>query len=364
MLWGNILDFEIAQLQNEHLSEVQEFLRQAYPEEQRKSDVGYSRWFYGQNPNAEAGRLLPVWAVRTNRRIVGQLGTIPVQLKIGTRYCPAIWLLEFLILEEFRGKGLGKQLVLAANEKYPTMITLGINEASTRVFTKLGWNPMGRIHRYHKLLFAGTAAGLSRGLREALNWTSFPLHVSSKQTRPTNQFEIRQDQTVGSELDELWESASRQWPVAVRRDQKTVEWQFLKQPGKVYEVIRLYRRGKLAGYAIVFFRKGRGNEAPPKAAISDLVYDFTEPDEIIDQLLSAAVNLAIERRAGSLVTDFLDARIETHLKKHGFWRIKNSPPFMASAVEGKELLYNPQNWYLTRADADISVFEEPNVRQS
>jgi len=81
-------------------------------------------------------------------------------------------------------------------------------------------------------------------------------------------------------------------------------------------------------------------------------------------LLDAALQMAIERRAGSLVTDVLDLCLERRLKKHGFWRIQKSPRFMASSTEFSEVLYRPENWYLTRADSDVSIFEEPNIGEA
>lgn len=357
------IDSEIRRLQNDELGELTEFLQRAYPGEVRKANLRYLHWYYLQNPNAD-GHGVPVWVVRSGGKIVGQLATIPVNLKVGMAYTKAIWILEFILLGEFRGKGLGKRLVLAAREKYPTMITLGINEASTRVFTSLGWKPLGSIHRYHKLLFPGSAIrGLSdKGLlRGGVNWLSFPLRISLGRAKSTSRYEIRRDRVLGHELDELWERASAQWPVAVRRKHGFVAWQFLRQPGKIFEIIRVYEQERLVGYAILFFRKGIGNGPSSKAAISDLVYDSRNQDEVIAALLDAALKLAIERKAGSLVTDVLDARVEARLKSFGFWRIKNSPRFMASSAEFQEILYKPENWYLTRADSDVSIFEEPNV---
>ena len=358
-----LMDCEIRQLQNNELERLTEFLQRAYPGEVRKASLPYLRWYYNQNPNVEPD-CLPVWAVAKGNKIVGQLATIPVQFKAGAAYTKAIWILEFILLEEFRGKGLGKRLVLAAREKYPTMITLGINEASTRVFTSLGWKPLGNIHRYHKMLFAGSAArelGDKRLLCESLNLLSYPLRAFLRLRSSTHKYEIRRDPPLTREIDDLWEQASPQWPAAVRRDYRFLSWQFLQQPGKTFDFIFLYERGKLVGYTILFFRKGVGNAPPPKAAISDLVFDSQNQDEVIDALLNAALMLAIERRAGSLVTDVLDARVESHLKRLGFWRIKNSPRFMASSAEFQEILYQPDNWYLTRADSDVSIFEEPNV---
>jgi GNAT superfamily N-acetyltransferase len=353
--------FEISQLQGDQLDELPGFLRAVYPGEVRKANLDYLRWFYQENPNVAADSL-PVWVLRSSGRIIGQLGTIPVQLKVGASYTKAIWILEFVILPEFRGKGWGKKLVLAAGEKYRTMITLGINEASTRVFASLGWKPMGRIHRYHKLLFAGSSAGIAGErslLREGLNRISFPLRASLKQKNP--KYTIACDPSLGPELDQLWERASVQWPVAVRHDHKFLEWQFLHQPGKCFDCMRLYEGTQLVGHAVLFFRAGRDGGPPPKAAISDLVYDSRNQDEVIDALLNAALQLAIERKAGSLVTDVLDTRIEARFKKLGFSRIEKSPPFMAISSEFPDQIQNPANWYLTRADADVSIFEEPNV---
>lgn len=355
------MDFEILQLQREQLDQLPGLLRAVYRGEKRKADLAYLRWFYEQNPNVGVDAL-PIWVLKGNGQIIGQLGTIPVQLKVGAAYTKAIWILEFVILPEFRGQGLGKKLVLAAGEKYRTMITLGINEASTRVFTSLGWKPMGRIHRYHRLLFAGSSAGISSKrslLREGLNRISFPLRASLKGEDP--KYTITCDRVFDPELDELWDRASVQWCVAARRGHKFLEWQFLHQPRKLFDCIRVYERGHLAGYAVLFFRAGRNGGPPPKAAISDLVYDSRNQDEVIDALLNAALQLAVERKAGGVVTDVLDGRTEARLKKLKFWRIKNSPPFMATSSEFPDEICDPAKWYLTRADADVSIFEEPNV---
>jgi GNAT superfamily N-acetyltransferase len=358
------MEFEILQLQSKHLAELSEFLQSAYPGEERKANLLYLHWYYLQNPNTDSAGSPPVWAVTRGNKIVGQLATIPVQLKAGASYTKAIWILEFILLEEFRGKGLGKRLVLAARERYPTMITLGINEASTRVFASLGWKALGSIHRYHRMLFAGSASrklGEKKLLRESLNLLSSPLRFSIGSGRPANRYQMQLGTAFGPELDELWERASKQWPAAVRRNHQFLAWQFLHQPGKAFDVIRLYEQKKLVGYAVLFFRKGVRNGPPPKAAISDLVYDSRNQEGVIDALLEAALKLAIERKAGSLVTDVLDTRVESRLKRFGFWRIKNSPRFMASSTEFQEILYKPENWYLTRADSDVSIFEEPNV---
>jgi GNAT superfamily N-acetyltransferase len=354
---------EIVQLRREQLAELGAFLKLAYPDEARKSLPDYLEWYFLENPHTDRERL-PLWVVRNEGKIVGQVATIPVDLKAGSATTKAIWILEFILLPEFRGQGLGKRLVLQAGEENPTMITLGINEASTRVFTRLGWKALGGIHRYHRMLFAGTAAQSSRPMRAGLDIISSPLRMFPRLQKLSPKYEIHPDLAFGPEMDELWERAATQWPAAVRRGHKLLRWQFLQQPGKKFEVLKMFEKGKLIGYAVLFFRKGQGSAPPRKAAISDLVYDAHNQDDVIDGLLGAALEMAIERRAGSLVTDVLDARLEARLKADGFWRIAKSPRFMASSREFQHVLYHPENWYLTRADSDVSIFEEPNVTES
>ena len=152
-----------------------------------------------------------------------------------------------------------------------------------------------------------------------------------------------------------------QWSCTVVRSAAYLDWQFIKQPRKKFNILALYERDELVGYVILFIRKPDHSPEPPKASIADLLYSANNAVEVIDELLQAALRLAIERRVGSLVTDVLDPKVEKQLKHFGFWRIKKSPQFMASAVEHQEFIYQPDNWFLTRGDSDVSIFEQPNL---
>jgi hypothetical protein len=148
-----------------------------------------------------------------------------------------------------------------------------------------------------------------------------------------------------------------------------LKWQFAEQPGKRFGVLGCYQKERLAGYVVLFFRKPLASAGsavgPAKAAISDILYEPENGAEIVDALIDAALRRAIELRAGSLVTDVLDGLVEEKLKRRGFWRIKRSPQFMAwvatSDVEAKNAICNPQNWFLTRGDSDVSIIEGPNL---
>lgn len=356
-------DVQIKQFELADQDALLSFLRVAYADEPRKSEPAFWRWHYLENPFTSPDDI-PLWVVRSGKQIVGQLATIPVVLKVGSDKTRAIWILDFVILPEYRGRGLGKRLVLAARESFPTMITLGINEQSKAVFRSLKWIALGGVHRYHRLLYPGNAFGeISKfePSRRLVNLCYAPFRPRYTRTSNRPGGLMREVTTFDASFDDLWQRASAQWPCAVVRSPRYLEWQFMRQPGKKFEVLGLYEHDQLVGYVVLFFRQDGRSKVSPKVAISDICYDASGSPQVIDDLLKAALRLALERRAGSLVADVLDPLIESRLQHLGFWRIKAAPQFMASASEHQDLIYNESNWFLTRGDSDVSIFEQPNL---
>jgi GNAT superfamily N-acetyltransferase len=357
-------DIQIKQFEYSDEAALLSFLRLAYADEPVKSDPAFWRWHFLENPNASPNDV-PLWIVKDEDTVVGQMATIPVQLKVGDDERRALWIIDFILLPEYRGRKLGKRLMQVARETYcKTMIALGYNEQSEAVLRSHKWVSLGSINRYHKLLFPGnTTKEISRlaPIRHLANLVYAPLRPRLSKLLQAESGALREVKKFDSSFDELWKDASAQWPCAVVRSSSFLEWQFMKQPGKKYDVLAHYEEDRLLGYIALFFRKAEGNDVSPKAAISDLCYSSRNSQEVIDRLLNGALRLAIERRAGSLVTDVLDARVEQSLRRLGFYRIKAAPPFMAGTDERRDLIYERANWFLTRADSDVSIFEQPNL---
>ena len=111
----------------------------------------------------------------------------------------------------------------------------------------------------------------------------------------------------------------------------------------------------------MFFRKANEHGVIEKAAITDMCYAPDGADETITMLLDEAIKLAIERKVGSVVTDAIDSRVERLLKHAGFWGVKSDLQLQANVPRHQDVVYSAANWYLTRGDSDISIFESPNV---
>jgi GNAT superfamily N-acetyltransferase len=356
-------DVQIKQFELSDQDALLSFLRLTYPGEPRRCDPTFWKWHFLENPYAGSDDI-PVWLVKAGDEIVGQMATIPFKLKVGEFEEHALWSIDFIMLPEYRGRGLGKRLVQAAHETHwQSIMELGHNEQSGAVFRSLNWVELGNINRYHKLLFPGDAVReISRlaPVRHLANLLYAPFRPNLSALSEVRGV-LREVTTFDSSFDDLWRDASVQWQCAAVRSSRFLDWQYLKQPGKKFDVIGYYESDRLLGYVVLFFRKAEPSGVLSKAAITDICYSATNSQEVIDALLQGALHLAIEKRAGGLVTDILDARVEQRLRQLGFWRIKKSPPFMVKTVERQELMYDRKSWFLTRGDADISIFEEPNL---
>jgi GNAT superfamily N-acetyltransferase len=356
-------DVQIKQFELSDREAVLSFLKEAYPDDPRKSDPLFWKWHYLDNPYTSPDNV-PLWIVKDGERVVGQAATILVELQVLEERRKAVWILDFILLPEYRGQKLGKRLLFLARETYPTMLALGFNEASGNVLRSLEWVPMGAINRYQKLVFP--AYGLKETaafapLRELVNFAFFPFRPNTSALEPSGRCRLQQIHEIGQAFDDLWEKASRHIKCSVSRNSGFLTWQFLRQPGKQFEIFGLFNGETLSAYFILFFRKPQHGDAPSKAAISDMCYDPQGGEQLIDELIKAALRLAIEKRAGSLVTDVRDPRIENRLRHFGFWQIKRSPPFMIYSPNRRDVMYEPANWFLTRADSDVSIFEDPNL---
>jgi hypothetical protein len=357
-------DVQIKQFEASDMESLLSFLSIAFPGEPNKSNASFWKWRFFENPYIYQDNM-PLWVVKVGDQIVGQVASIPVDLKVGAEVRRALWLVDYMLLPEYRPGGLAIPLFQASRSYCKTLLSLGYNENSSAIMRLLKWKPLESINRYQILLFPGHAAReISRlaPARRLANLLYAPFRPDSAYLSPAGDGALREVTRFDSSFDEFWLDASTQWPCAVVRSSRFLEWQFMRQPGKKYHVLGYYKKkDRLLGYVILFFRKAGAADAPPKAAISDLCYIASHAEEVIDNLLKGALRLALERRAGSLVTDVLDERVENRLRHFGFRRVKSSPLFAAKTAESEDMIYTRSNWFLTRGDSDVSIFEEPNL---
>lgn len=339
------------------------FLRVAFADTPRQSDLEFWNWHYLDNPNNRDDEI-PIWLGKSGDRIVGQLATLPVELNLAGEAVAAVWLLDLMVDPGFRRRGIMKNLVLEAQKTYAYMLGSATRKQhSAAMLTGLGWKVFSTIPRYHLMLFPGNAVrdvAQIRPLRGLVNalFSPFRPRVAKPETRGMN---VRQLDEFDERFDELWGECRSQWGCSISRNLEYLQWQFGKQPKKEYEILGCFKGDKIVGYAVMFFREASRAGVIEKAAISDICYHADNGRGVVDALLQAAITRAVDRRAGGLVTDAIDPLLDERLRHFGFWPVNSGLEIMAIGPAHEDVLYDWAKWHLTRGDSDISIFEHPNV---
>ncbi|HQZ83022.1 MAG TPA: GNAT family N-acetyltransferase [Pyrinomonadaceae bacterium] len=338
-----------------------EFLGRVYAADPRRRNRDFWEWHYLKNPYTNTADL-PIWIALDGKKIVGHLAAIETEIKIGQETHRTIWILDLVIDENYRRRGIAKRLVEFAEEFRP--IRLGINtheQHSPELLEARGWTIVASVPRYTRVLFPGNAflsgSGPQSMVRKVAN------SIYSFRRRKIENFaplagEIRPIERFGSSADVLWDRASS-WRecVAVRRA-AFLNWQYFEQPNKRFEVLGSYSSEDLLGYIVLYFRTPNSQGIVEKAAISDL---FFSAADVADDLINAALKLAVEKRVGRIVTDMLNKNAEDALTRHGFFKTKSPLLLMVKSAVSNDLCLDPTQWFVTRGDSDTTIFEMPNL---
>jgi len=336
------------------------FLGEVYAADPRRSDREFWEWHYLKNPYSDTNDL-PIWIALDGERIVGHLAAIETEVKIGDEVHPTIWILDLIIDENYRRRGIAKRLVEFAEEFRP--IRLGINtheQKSPELLEARGWKIVTSIPRYTRVLFPGNAFFSGSWPQSIVRKTANSLYSFRRRTFAKSRAktgEIRRIERFDGSADVLWDRASSSRKCIAVRRADFLNWQYFEQPNKRFDVLGVYSGDELLGYIVLYFRAPDPQGVIEKAAISDL---FFCTEDAADDLIDAALKLAVEKQVGRIVTDLLNIAAEDALVRHGFFKTKSPLLLMVKSDIPPELALDPSQWFVTRGDSDTTIFETPN----
>jgi acyl carrier protein len=338
-------------------SEVIAFQRHAYPH--RQADLLPARWRWMFVDSARRLGVEPrFWVHREDDRIVGHMGSIPVRVKIGQQQLDTGWLVDTMVLKEYRAQAVGSRLMVEAHEDQPFSLSLGQTAEMREIQLRLGWKQVAPL-AISQLLVRPTnvlkgkvpvpaAWAAEVGLRASHALRGFVAERVTLTTRCVDRFDERHDR--------LWHAVSGQVPCAVVRDASYLNWKYVDQPGQSFLRLDVLDGGDLAGTVVWMFREPDGDYRYRRAFLVDIVAPFGDAARL-QQIVKAASEAAAARDADALLCHHVNGRLTAALRACGFLTRKPQRYFLVD-IGGLEppmveTMMSADNWLVTHGDSDI-----------
>jgi GNAT superfamily N-acetyltransferase len=334
-----------------------EFQKLAWPH--RRIDWILPRWRWMFVESARRLGVGPkVWICRDGDRIVGHNGAIPVRLKIGPDERLAAWLVDTMVLEEYRGLALGSRLMVEAHAELPLALSLGQTEQMRQIQFQLGWAEVAPLRTAQLLIRPERVlkGKLPAPLAQAAGWGLRASDAARGLWRPGRRVEVRPVDRFGVQHDRLWEAMARDVGCAVVRNASYLNWKYVDQPGQEFLKLELADADVVLGVVILMFRKADAHYRYDRAFLVDIVAPLSD-DWLLLALVWAAREQASQRGADALVCYYTDRRLARALRKAGFLArdperfllVRADPP----DPDHRRRLLSPDAWFVTQGDSDI-----------
>jgi hypothetical protein len=182
-----------------------------------------------------------VWLHRDEGAIVGQMGSIPVRVKIGDDHVNTGWLVDTMVMEDYRHQAVGSRLMVEAQDDQPFSLSLGQSAEMREIQFRLGWKQVAPLQIAQLLVRPGNV--LKGKMPAPAAWAAdLGLRASSA---------LRMRSAGGPTLipavverfdqrhDALWEMAAGHLTCAVVRDASYLNWKYVAQPGQDFLRLQL-----------------------------------------------------------------------------------------------------------------------------
>ncbi|TWU19987.1 type I polyketide synthase [Allorhodopirellula heiligendammensis] len=332
------------------------FLTQAFPD--RPRDLVMPRWKWMFLESAQRLGVDPqVWLFQDGDKIVGHHGAQLVRFEIRGKQSTTAWLIETMVLESHRDRGVGTRLVIQSLEDMPFNLSLGQTENMRAILENLGWKRVAPLQTYLLAINPG------RVLKGKLHPAAIPaasawMRLRGKARRmlsPASSVHatVRQVTRYDARHDRLWEKVSGSYGCATVRDASFLNWKYVDQPGQSFTRLEILIDDELIACAVISIAES----APPyhyrRAFIVDLVVS-TDPRD-----LQSAIHKTVEHCQGvgvdAVTMHVINNRIEQALESYGFLKRPSTRHLLIATDNSidRQTLLEPHQWLITQGDSDI-----------
>jgi FkbH-like protein len=333
------------------------FCAQAWPH--RRQDLIEPRWrWMFEASAARLGQPPQVWLYRDGGRVVGHNGSIPVALRIAGDERRTGWLVDTMVLPEYRDRAVGPQLMNAAHDDLPFALSLGQTEQMRSIQLRLGWKQVAPLQTAQLLIrpervLKGKLPGPAA---LAAGWGLRASSALRDIARARPEVSVREIAEFGAPHSALWEAMAAGVTCAVRRDASYLNWKYVAQPGQDFLRLEILRAGELRAVAVCMFREPDDDYKYRRAFLLDLVAPLDDEPLLISSLHAVAQAVA-DRGADALSCLHVGARLTAALRRGGF-HIREPERFLLVLPEGlderqRTAVTSADSWFVTHGDSDI-----------
>jgi hypothetical protein len=310
-------------------------------------------WAFQRNPFL-AGDAPPVWiAVTEDGRIAGQSAALVEPLVIGGREVRAGWGVDFHVLPEYRGQGIGTKLQAANNAAHEVFMSLSMTAGAAGIKSSIGMQTLPPVPVFTRILQhdpASVRATLAKRFPPA-QFLAAPLArlLTRREARalrgyaPPREPRVEPVDAFSGGFDSLWARVSPKFSALIRRDSQYLTWKFRQQPHMTHEIFAARRAGALCGY--VTLRRAR----PPERNAGIICDLFADPEDAapLGALLWRAVQFFREAGVTYITAASSVPAYQAALRALGFKHTKSAAPMIRADVDVPQ-----SGWLLGKGDHD------------
>jgi acyl transferase domain-containing protein/acyl carrier protein len=333
------------------------FQAEAFPDRQPELVPSRWRWMF-----VDSARRLGVdprfWVYRDEGRIVGQMGSIPVRVKVGDEERQTGYLVETMVLQPYRPHAVGSRLIVSAHEEQPFSLSLGQSAEAREILFRLGWKQVGPLQIARMLVRPSNV--LKGKLPAPAAWAAgLGLRASSTVRAlwgERSHFTAQGVERFGARHDRLWASVSRDVSCGVVRDSSYLNWKYVDQPGQDFLRLEFVDDRGVAGVAVWMLREPDGVYRYRRAFLVDVVAPFSDA-WTLQQVLLGACAVASDAGADALLCYHINDRLTQALRRCGFHlrepqRFLLLDPSPLTEAQRAQAL-SADAWLVTHGDSDI-----------
>ncbi|MDD2480885.1 MAG: GNAT family N-acetyltransferase [Lutispora sp.] len=218
------------------------------------------------------------------------------------------------------------------------------------------------IPQYIKILKGREAAGMFTGNKvvKLVGGILLGLYRKAKtiSIKKAHKYDVREIEWFDQSLDAYWDKVKKDYPIAVERSSKYLNWRYLSSPNK-YKAFAAYSNNEIIGYIIAAMEEktGKSGENILLGHIVDLMCSKDHKDASIELITEAERYLKANGACAIscwMIKEWFYSEI---LSKWAYLQLR-SPSVLAVLPVGEtvkavgDFVYDNKNWYITIGDSD------------